>query len=664
MRNLRTFAYVSLLGALAPAAAQAATFDSRGVLAFDSRAVATNAFEGIEEQTGVALKQDATALQGAGYASITTNGFRMVSFPVAVPAAKARYRATIWARKNRIVADLDVEYADSGAPGVSARFFPTGRVTSDGWYEVATAPFSVDGTRKPSVAFAVFASGADVDALELIEDGDFRPTATCEGRATTTCGEGEFCAAGYCRDGAAGVPALPGEAERTRLANYLGWRMKAFYGGRHSRANGLPRAIAAINAGKSAKTSWAYWNAYATAIHRLGDWHTKISGAVDVTGRGAFPICVDEGVADASYAVAPATPGLPDVLVTKVGPEGNSGLKVGDRIVAIDGVHPVTWAESFDDLYWGYWHSNDPAGHAEGLENLRFLVRRWAKELTIVRCDPQTGQCGTLERLKASDLPKSEPQGYPQCDHRPFVHLVNGESPSGNPHSGDGIAIDRITQNAPGENVYAMVWDSVYLTDPDDNPYAAPLNTLRQNASGVILDHRTGNGGTEPAAEFLTTLFRKPAFLGVASAFNGTVGFFDAPYTQADGAALVQKRGGGDDGFNVGAPNARDTMRTAVLLARDGSASDWWPHGMKDGGANIRLFGRRTAGAFSSFFQFDYYGMLSWQFGSGDYVRANGTTHLGEGVLPDEDLMPKQSDLLAGRDTVFLRALEWVRTGQ
>ncbi len=85
---------------------------------------------------------------------------------------------------------------------------------------------------------------------------------------------------------------------------------------------------------------------------------------------------------------------------------------------------------------------------------------------------------------------------------------------------------------------------------------------------------------------------------------------------------------------------------------------------MKNGGANIRLFGRRTAGAFSSFFQFDYYGMLSWQFGSGDYVRADGTTHLGEGVLPDEDLMPKQSDLLAGRDTVFLRALEWVRTGQ
>ena len=48
----------------------------------------------------------------------------------------------------------------------------------------------------------------------------------------------------------------------------------------------------------------------------------------------------------------------------------------------------------------------------------------------------------------------------------------------------------------------------------------------------------------------------------------------------------------------------------------------------------------------------------------GDFVRADGTTHIGEGVLPDEDLMPKQSDLLAGKDTVFLRALEWVRTGQ
>jgi C-terminal processing protease CtpA/Prc len=52
---------------------------------------------------------------------------------------------------------------------------------------------------------------------------------------------------------------------------------------------------------------------------------------------------------------------------------------------------------------------------------------------------------------------------------------------------------------------------------------------------------------------------------------------------------------------------------------------------------------------------------VSFQFGSGDYIRDTGRSHIGEGVLPDEDILPKQSDLVAGRDTVVERALEWLR---
>ena len=667
MRPLRTFAIFGVLATLTPLAASAATFDARGMLAFDSRAVVSVDFDSGTEQTGVIYKQDATALQGGGYATVKSAGFSMIDFPVKLPAAKARYRAAMWVRNNRVIADLSVDYADSGSPSHAARFFPTGRVTSDGWYEVSTSTFSVDGTRKPAVALSMYASGADVDALELIEDGSFHEALVCEGRGAGVCTEGEFCAAGYCHNGDEGVPMFPRESDRAQLASYLGWRMKAFFGGRFTRANTLPNALASIATMKTAKSGWGYWNSFATAIHRLHDWHTQISGAVDVAGRGAFPICVDEGDADTSRATAPSTSGLPDVLITQVGPEGGSGLKVGDRIVAVDGRHPIEWAESFDDLYWSTWRANDPAGHAETMERFRFLVRRWAKELTVIRCDATAGTCGPLERLKISDLPKVEPSVYPTCDHRPFYHLASGgpDPVTHNPSRSDGgISVGLIKENGVGESFYTMVWDDVMLEDPAQNPYAAPIDTLRQNAGGVIMDHRTGNGGTENAAEFLTQLFRKPAVLGVSSGFNGTVGYFDMPYATTEGQALVARRADGQDGYHVGADDAHDTLRTAVLLARDGSASDWWPEGMKNGGANIRIFGRRTAGAFSSFFQFDYYGMMSWQFGSGDFVRSDGTTHIGEGVRPDEDLVPKQSDLVAGRDTVYLRALEWVRTGQ
>jgi C-terminal processing protease CtpA/Prc len=98
------------------------------------------------------------------------------------------------------------------------------------------------------------------------------------------------------------------------------------------------------------------------------------------------------------------------------------------------------------------------------------------------------------------------------------------------------------------------------------------------------------------------------------------------------------------------------------MIARDGSASDWFPRGMTQGSPNIRLFGRHTAGAFSSYFLFDYYSNFSWRFASGDLLNPDGSTNLGTGVQPDEEIVPLQSDLLAGVDTVYARALDWVRT--
>jgi C-terminal processing protease CtpA/Prc len=45
----------------------------------------------------------------------------------------------------------------------------------------------------------------------------------------------------------------------------------------------------------------------------------------------------------------------------------------------------------------------------------------------------------------------------------------------------------------------------------------------------------------------------------------------------------------------------------------------------------------------------------------GDDILADGSTHNGRGVQPDVVVLPKQSDLLVGKDTVFEAALAWVR---
>ena len=155
---------------------------------------------------GLTIVEQADALEGKKYA--------VVSAAVAIPLARMpidrSYAAHMFVRKNRVVADLHVENADDGGfPAFAVRFFPTGRVTSDGWYEVATAVFSVEGARAAELTLSITASGADVDAFELVPEGAFKPSRACDLPFEGTCDRGDFCAAGWCRNGAASVPPLP-----------------------------------------------------------------------------------------------------------------------------------------------------------------------------------------------------------------------------------------------------------------------------------------------------------------------------------------------------------------------------------------------------------------------------------------------------------------------
>jgi Peptidase family S41 len=639
------------------ASAYAGTFNTAGEFSFDPKAIVRLDFEATPQLAG--LKQGTgPALEGDGYVVVQTERAPASLRIDGLAAANKSYVARFFARKNRFLASVNVDYQQPGSPGFQAWFYPTGRVTSDGWYEVETAPFSIEGTRKFTARLDMIASGADLDAVEFSEVGAFKSLAQCSGSRDAACGAGEYCAAGYCRNGNIQVPRLPDVASRPQVTEYLAERLQLFFGGVNTRKNTLPIALATIAKMTSANTGYEYWNGYATAVHKLRDWHTTINGQVGVAGRGALPVCFVEGNADLSRTLAPSDPKLPDVLVAFTGPEGNSGLKPGDRLVAVNGVHPIAFAEALDDVNWDYWHSNDPEGHAEAVEKLRFAIRRWGKTLTFVRCDAASGSCRAPQTISVSELPQTEPEVYPNCDHRPRYHVAG---PAEDTHYAFDVYHGLAKESQPGEDIYGMLWNSVLLesTNPADNVYSPAIEEFRANAKAVILDHRQGDGGTELAAEYLTTLFRGEQLLGASTSFNFTLGQFDN-FSTARGLTLFDARKGGSEGFNVGSATARSTMKTALLLARDGSASDWFPEGMR-GGGQVRIFGRRTAGAFSSYIQFDYYAGMNWRVASGDYIRANGMPHIGEGVLPDEDLLPLQSDLVVGRDTVYERALQWVR---
>lgn len=654
----KTF-WLAAAAMLCSAPARAGSFDPSGNFTFDPSAIVTNGFDDlVSPPDGVKLVRAPGGIQGAGFINVN-NQNTTPSFAVTLPQTDASYVARVFARTNRINASINVTYATSGSPSFGAHFYPTGTVTSDGWYELATNRFSVQGSRQPKIAFSISASGADVDALEIVPQGTFKALAACSPPIDSACGPHEFCATGWCRDGNPFVPPLPAGTDRSDAIAYFKNRMTTFFGGLYSHQSYLPNALATLDSLENAPDAWTFWNGIITAIHRLHDWHTTVNQPFSLGSRGLFPVCFVEGDADLTHAQAPKDPNYFDVLVSHVGPKGTN-LIPGDRLVAINGMHPIAFVESLDALDWGMWRADDPDGHAESIERMQGVIRRWATSITTIHCDPQTKTCGSPVTTNIADLPVDDgTYQYPYCDHRPAYHLgSNGPDPVQH-DSYNGPFYGQVEDSQAGEDIWGMVWNDAYI-DSSGNPYQAGHEAIDANAKAAILDHRLGNGGNVPGAQFLTSLWRPDATIASMTSYDLTVGMWDA-FTPSLGSQMYNAylvTGA----YEVGSNSANTKRPVALMIARDGSASDWFPFGMRDSSPNVRIFGRHTAGAFSSYIVWDYYGGLSWRMASGDLMLPDGTTHLGHGVQPDEEIVPLQSDLLAGIDTVYARALDWVRT--
>ncbi|MGH7329380.1 MAG: hypothetical protein ACREJX_13620, partial [Polyangiaceae bacterium] len=428
-------------------------------------AIVTESFESFAPVDGLTISNaDAThtALEGTKFANVNTTQSE-VTIPLTVPKTDASYRARFFARTNRFYASVNIDYpSDGGYPSQSVLFYPTGRVTSDGWYELETSVFSVQSARFSDVNLSLYASGADIDAFELVPDGEYRQPTACSVAHDPICIDSEYCAAGWCQDGEYQVPPIPSTSYRSDIVTYLQERFQLFFGGVFSRATTLPLAIGALGEMRSATNAWTFWDGFATGLHKLHDWHTTLDGPVGIAGKGAFPICFVEGNADISQTGAPSDPVLADVLVSSVGPDENSGLMPGDRLVAVDGMHPIAWAETLDDLDWGAWHADDPGTHAETVERMRNLIRRFAKQITLVECHGTT-TCDAPVTIDVSSLPTTEPDIYPTCDHRPGYHLATG-NPDPVTHDVNGVYYGLVAdsnQTGTPDNIYGMIWNDV-----------------------------------------------------------------------------------------------------------------------------------------------------------------------------------------------------------
>jgi hypothetical protein len=658
----------SLLLVAMPAPARAGEFTADGSFLFDPGAVAAFDFEdGGDPASGVVPTADKQSLSG-GHVLAVPAQMMGATLSIPLPLPRATYRVSAWVRDSEVVASLTIAYGP--APSEVAALYPTGRLTSDGWVEVAADHVRVDGPRLTSLSVGLFsATGAVVDAVELVPDGGAEgfpvtPNAACNGVTDpSSCAADQLCVWSECRNVSGWVPPIP--ADRDAVAGYLAARVELLFGPYLERTVDLPAVRAYLDQMRFAKDRFQFWNGFLSAVRRLHDGHTTTSGLADFVLRNPRPLalCFLEGDADLSHAVAPKDGEYLDVLVSLAGGDHNLGLHPGDRLVAVDGQHPIAWARALVGAYWGQPGISNHTTFAEHASLLRSTISRFAGTIDVVRCDPVKGTCGAVETITLADLPL-DPPGTPidevYCDNRPLRHVPGAPAD----HStGETVYSGIVNESDATEKIWGLEWESLYTTDGSDG-VAGPLNTAvtswQTGARGVILDHRTGYGGTILAPEILWNFSIKT---------HANDLYVDRTYAEeeqpsvSDAQARFNAALGTQSMQYVGSGSPRTDVPVALLLTEDVSASDWLPQGMK-GGENVRLFGPfQTNGGFSTRYSLGYWLSMGYVMAVGDDILADGTTHNGRGVEPDVVVLPRQSDLLAGKDSVFEAALAWVRAG-
>jgi Peptidase family S41 len=588
---------------------------------------------------------------------------------VDVPGVQASYSARLWMRHGAIDAQLTVIYPDDRGLGPqTAELAVTGRSTSDGWIEMASNPLPIDGAQAERVYLRIFdfdSEGSDVDAIEIFEDDvPFWSAKPCAGIGDPVCGEESVCHHNTCDLERTRFPTLPDEPLRNDMIDVFQSMLQVFFGGRKTRLEDLPTALAKLDELRGAESALAFWNGWGHAIRLLHDWHTSAArGGWNIVPRARLNVCFFEGDGDASALAWPNHPQYRDILVSHTGNEGTHGIARGDRLVAVDGKHPIEWALSHRANDWGWFQASDNDVYADVAERMRDLILEFATSFTLIHCDATAGACDPLAATYlTADLP-SDSGSQVVCDNRPFYHFAEAQNPPANHDVGSSFYKGLVVDAPPADQIHALVWNTLYSGgDPDSFVNSSIKNAyaeFKQSARGVVLDHRTGNGGTLDAAETVTTLVRPPEVVLVFYSPMQVAGF-DGPATAEEGIALFELWDY-QAGMLAGDPNYDPDMPVALLLHRDGSASDFMAFAMK-GMPKVRLFGPApTVGAFSSYHDLANGGMLV-RLASGDAISKDGQALLGHGVVPDEIVLPKQSDLLAGKDTIHEAAVAWLQT--
>ena len=145
----------ALAVSLSAATAVAGDFDERGVYSFAPGATARYDFEDgapepVDDQADpISVVSSESALRGSHV--VTLGPFQSVDLFVDPEAGQRTYRASVWVRGNDSAGYLVVSHDEENRAVEVVSLYPTGRVTSDGWVELANERIPIDGARSSAV---------------------------------------------------------------------------------------------------------------------------------------------------------------------------------------------------------------------------------------------------------------------------------------------------------------------------------------------------------------------------------------------------------------------------------------------------------------------------------------------------------------------------------
>jgi hypothetical protein len=588
---------------------------------------------------------------------------------------------------------------------------PSGEVTSDGWerwtsgavdwaWAEAIGPATLDLYDE---AYAAAYGGASpdpsaralVDALHVVDLGPALVTASTCALPTedVDCGDAGLCHLGRCVDAAirAGQALIDDDLRSDYLDRRL-FEIRTFEGGRSPRGKLelVSAALGPLKAGPAnARTFWP----------TLGDAYTLL-----VDGHASAPllsyplfqnggVCVHEGSADLVPTAAPADSVVPLVFQPGASLVG-AQLQPGDALVRIDGLPTAQWVDLARRLIA---HGGDPEGRSVVTAPAIFTAAiDTGAVVTFARCaggaDGSTPcaaedvteivlDLGALvgDAILAGETVLSYEE-IAACDYR-FKRPVPSTAVRSNTDyafagsTNEGAVRFLVINGVPG-----------YYGDGGEEWFTQVQDALEDAPGLLVLDERTGGGGGVDAVDWIAAALLAPNdLLAMDFLASFEADDFDVEALGAARQAAVDCSVSGQSGLGCGnsfrwfvgdvaaqgdLQGVSSSTKLAVLIGSDVSGNDYLTRMLNQRTtAATRVFGAgSTWGAYGVIWSMaSHLGELSGgslQVQDTIFVANDSDTNVAfatsTGERPDEIVRQKQSDALAGRDTVIEAARAWL----